>query len=75
VNGNFADWERAIIHGRSTAVVLHLLNRVLADFEDGIVGKLSRRKILAAERKKCDEVLVFDEVNRLILKWADIVPD
>jgi hypothetical protein len=50
VNGIFIDWEQDIIHGQSTAVVLHLLNRELADFEDGIAGKLSRRKILAAER-------------------------
>jgi hypothetical protein len=69
------EWEQAIVNGRSSAVVLHLLDCERAALEDCIEGQWSSGRILAAERKKREEVQAFDEVNRLILKWVDCVPD
>jgi hypothetical protein len=69
------EWEQAIVDGRSYAIVVHLLNRELASFGDCIGGPRARRNHRTARRKKAEEVLTFDEVNRLILKWSVLAPD
>jgi hypothetical protein len=63
------------VNGRCSAIVLHLLNRELAALEDCIKRQQSRRSVLAAEYNRSEEVQAFEEINRLIVKWVDCVPD
>jgi hypothetical protein len=70
-----SNWEQAIVDGRSTAVVLHLLNYDLGGFEDVIELRSSVRKVLAAEHRKSEAVRAFEEINQVIVKWIDLVPD
>jgi hypothetical protein len=70
-----SDWEQAIVDGCSPVVVLSLLTSELAGCDAVIESSSSFRKVLAAEFRRRETVRAFHEINRLISKWSDRIPN
>jgi hypothetical protein len=70
-----SDWEQAIVDGGSPVVVLSLFNSKFAGCDAVIALQSSFRKVRAAEFRRSETIRAFHEINRLISKWSDRIPE